>query len=78
MKYPAKEEEPIRHCMLFELRKDNNATVVSKNICDIYPSALNLRKGQRWFLKFKLDNFDLSHACRSEKLTTLGKDMLRT
>ncbi|XP_046826458.1 histone-lysine N-methyltransferase SETMAR-like [Vespa crabro] len=30
-------EEHIRHCMLVEFRKDSNATVTTKNICDVYP-----------------------------------------
>ncbi|XP_043498446.1 histone-lysine N-methyltransferase SETMAR-like [Polistes fuscatus] len=41
------EEVHIRHCMLFEFRKGNNATVATKNICDVYPNALDIRKCQR-------------------------------
>ncbi|VDO70362.1 unnamed protein product [Heligmosomoides polygyrus] len=53
-------EEHIRHCMLFEFRKDSNPTVVTKNICDVYPDALDVSKCQRWFSKFKSGYFDLS------------------
>lgn len=63
--------------MLFEFRKNSNATVVTKNICDVYPSALDLRKCQRRLPKFKSDNFDLSDSYRSERPTILNNDMLR-
>jgi len=29
--------------MLFEFHKDSNATVATKNICDVYPSVLDVR-----------------------------------
>ncbi|KOX72526.1 Histone-lysine N-methyltransferase SETMAR [Melipona quadrifasciata] len=67
------EEVHIRHCMLFEFHKSNNATVATKNICDVYPSALDVRK-----CKFKFGNFYLSDSYRSRKPTTLDNDMLRT
>ncbi|EFN61376.1 hypothetical protein EAG_01364, partial [Camponotus floridanus] len=59
------EEVHIRHCMLFEFHKGSNATVATKNICDVYPNALDVRKCQRWFSKFKSGNFDLSDSYRS-------------
>ncbi|EFN84041.1 Histone-lysine N-methyltransferase SETMAR, partial [Harpegnathos saltator] len=62
---------------LFEFRKGSNATVATKNICDVYPSALDVRKCQRWFSKFRSGNFDLSDSYRSGRPTTLDNDMLR-
>ena len=44
------EEVHIWHCMVFEFHKGSNATVATKNICDVYPSALDVRKCQRWFV----------------------------
>ncbi|XP_047365377.1 histone-lysine N-methyltransferase SETMAR-like [Vespa velutina] len=67
----------IPHCMLFEFRKASNATVAIKNICDVYPSALDVRKCQRWFSKFRSDNFYLSDSYRPGRPTTLDNDMLR-
>ncbi|CAG9573672.1 unnamed protein product [Danaus chrysippus] len=71
------EEVHIRHCMLFEFRKGNNATVATKNICDVYPNALDIRKCQRWFSKFKSGNFDLSDSYRSGRPSALDNDVLR-
>ncbi|XP_068622876.1 histone-lysine N-methyltransferase SETMAR-like [Battus philenor] len=70
-------KEHIRHCMLFEFRKGNSATAATKNICDVYPSALDVRKCQRWFSRFRSGNFDLSDAHRSGRPTTLDNDVLR-
>jgi histone-lysine N-methyltransferase SETMAR len=53
-------EDHIRNCMLYEFRKGNKATVATKNINDVYPDALDVRKCQRWFSKFKTGNFDLN------------------
>ncbi|KOX68102.1 Histone-lysine N-methyltransferase SETMAR [Melipona quadrifasciata] len=63
--------------MLFEFHKSSNATVATKNICDVYPSALDVRKCQRWFSMFKSGNFDPSDSYRSGRPTTLDNDMLR-
>ena len=41
------EEVHIRRCMLFEFLKGSNVTVATKNICDVFPSALDVRKCQR-------------------------------
>lgn len=71
------EEEHIRHCMLFEFHKNSNATVATKNICDVYPGALDIRKCQRWFAKFRSGNLELSDSYRSGRPTTVDNDVLR-
>ncbi|PRD34821.1 UNVERIFIED_CONTAM: hypothetical protein NCL1_13454 [Trichonephila clavipes] len=54
------EEIHIRHCMLLEFHKGSNATIATKKIYNVYPSALDVHKCQMWFSKFRYDNFDLS------------------
>ncbi|KFM74038.1 Histone-lysine N-methyltransferase SETMAR, partial [Stegodyphus mimosarum] len=70
-------EEHIRHCMLFEFRMGSNVTVATKNICDVYLRALDVRKCQRWFSNFKSGNFDLSDSYRSGRPAALDNDVLR-
>ncbi|XP_017773483.1 PREDICTED: uncharacterized protein LOC108560444 [Nicrophorus vespilloides] len=48
--------------MVFEFQ----AIVITKNICNIYLSALDVCKYQRWLSKFRSGNF---------KLTTLDNDV---
>jgi [histone H3]-lysine36 N-dimethyltransferase SETMAR len=72
------EEIHIRHCMFFEFRKGNNATVATKNICDVYSNALDIRKCQRWFNRFRSGNYDLSDAYRSGRTVDLDNDLLRS
>ncbi|GFT07000.1 HTH_48 domain-containing protein [Trichonephila clavipes] len=72
------EDIHIRHCMLLEFHKGRNATVATKNICDIYPGALDVRKCQRWFSKFRSGNFFLSDSHRSGRPTTLDNDVVKS
>ncbi|XP_047146310.1 histone-lysine N-methyltransferase SETMAR-like [Hydra vulgaris] len=71
------QEVHVRHCTLFEFRKGNNATVVTKNISDVYPGSLDVRKCQRWFSKFRSGNFDLSDAHRPGRPMSLDNNVLR-
>ncbi|GFW76321.1 HTH_48 domain-containing protein [Trichonephila clavipes] len=71
------EEIHIHHCMLLEFHKSSNATLATKNICDVYPSALDVRKCQRGFSKFRSSNFDLSDSHRSGRPTTLDNDVIK-
>ncbi|PRD17845.1 UNVERIFIED_CONTAM: hypothetical protein NCL1_62919 [Trichonephila clavipes] len=48
------EEIHVHRYMLLEFHKGSNATVANKNICDVYPSALDVRKCQRWFFKVQI------------------------
>ncbi|KAL2722434.1 histone-lysine N-methyltransferase SETMAR-like, partial [Vespula squamosa] len=55
----------------FEFYKGSNATVATKNICDVYPSALDVPKCR------KSDYFDLSDSYRLRGSTILNNDVLR-
>lgn len=50
--------------------------VGTKNIFEAYPNALDVRKRQRWFCKFKSGNFDRSKSHRSGRVTTLGNNVV--
>ncbi|GFV99414.1 HTH_48 domain-containing protein [Trichonephila clavipes] len=71
------QEIHIHHCMILEFHKDSNATVATKNICDVYPSALDVRKCQRRFSKFRSGNFDLSGSHRLGRPTTSDNDVIK-
>ncbi|GFS68052.1 HTH_48 domain-containing protein [Trichonephila clavipes] len=71
------EEIHICHSMLLEFHKGSNATISTKKICDVCPSALDVRKCQRWFSKFRSGNFDLSNSHRSGRPTTLDNDIIK-
>ncbi|GFW15728.1 histone-lysine N-methyltransferase SETMAR [Trichonephila clavipes] len=62
--------------MLLEFHKGSNATVATKNICDVYPSALDVRKCRRRLSKFRSGNFDLSDSYRSGRPTALDNDVI--
>lgn len=70
------EDVHIRHCMLSEVCKGSNATVATTNICNAYPNALDIRRWQRWFSKFKSGNVGLSDAYQSGGPITLDDDVL--
>ncbi|GFU72829.1 histone-lysine N-methyltransferase SETMAR [Trichonephila clavipes] len=63
--------------MLLEFHKGSNAKVDTKNIYDVYPSALDVRKCQRWFSKFRSGNLDLSGSYRSGRPTILDNDVIK-
>ncbi|KAK1124349.1 hypothetical protein K0M31_006716 [Melipona bicolor] len=48
----------IRHLMLYEIRKHDDTTNATNAINVVYPGALNTRTCQRWFKKFKNDDFN--------------------
>ena len=54
------EEVYVMHSIDFDFHKGSNATVAIKNICDVYQTATEYRKCQRWFSNFRSDNFALS------------------
>ncbi len=71
------EENHLRHCMLYEFRKGCNATVATKNICEVYGDVLVVRKCQYWFAKFRSGDLDLTDAPRSGRPVVLDNDVLR-
>ena len=46
--------------MLYEIPNHDDAVNATNTINAVYPSALNTKTCQRWFKKFKNDDFNLS------------------
>ena len=73
-------EEHIRHIMLYEFKKGNNATAATaatKNIRDLYgEEALNTRKCQRWLQKFRSGDYSLTDEARSGRPIEFDDELL--
>lgn len=67
-------KEHIQHCVLYEFRKGNNATVVSNDMNSVY---LSVQKYQRWSTKFWNGDFHLEDGERSGRPPLLENDELR-
>ena len=63
------DEFHIRHLMLREFQKHNNATNATNAINAVY--ALDTRTCQRWFQKFKNRDFSLFDGIKSRRRTLL-------
>ncbi|PRD24779.1 UNVERIFIED_CONTAM: hypothetical protein NCL1_42755 [Trichonephila clavipes] len=61
----------------FNVREGSNTAVATKGICDVYPSALDIRKCQMWFSKFRSGNLDLSDSHRSGRPTILDNEVIK-
>jgi len=62
--------------MLYEFRKGNKATQATKNINKIYENALDVRKTQRWFVKFRSGDFSLEDLARSGRPIEVNNEAL--
>ena len=69
----------IRHCILFQFNLGNKATDATKNICEAYgKDALDIRKCQRWFKKFRSGNTSLEDEPGRGRVSDFDKDTLRS
>lgn len=70
------DELHIRHCMLYEFRQGKKATNATEAINHVYPNALDVRKCQRWFAKFREGNYDLQDSARSGRPSDIDEEQL--
>ena len=58
--------EEIRYVMLFYYKKGKNAAQTCRKICEVYGvDAVNERRTQEWFIRFRSGNFDVKDRPRS-------------
>lgn len=71
------DETHLRHCILYEYQKGNNAVLATENLCAVYGSdAVHVRKVQRWFSRFRMGNLTLEDGTRSGRPTCVDEDNL--
>jgi len=70
------DEAHYRNCTFYELRPGSNATVATKNICDVYGSVISGRKCQEWFAKFRSGDFDQKDLPQPGRPSELDNDVL--
>jgi [histone H3]-lysine36 N-dimethyltransferase SETMAR len=69
----------LRHIMLYEFNKGENATKAAENIKKVYGvSSITIRKCQRWFNKFRLGNFSLKDIDRAGRKSKIDDEILVT
>lgn len=70
-------KDHIRHVLLYEYNKHENATTATKNICEVYgKSIISVSQSQRWFKKFRSGNTNLQDEGRSGRPMELDDDLL--
>lgn len=71
-------KDNIRHILLYEYNKHNNATTATKNICQVYgKSSISVSQSQRWFKKFRSGNYSLQDDARSGRPMGFNEDVLK-
>lgn len=67
----------LRHCILYEFEKKNNASIACENICAVFGiGVLNVRTCQRWFKKFRSGDLSLEEDARSGRPSKIDNDVL--
>ncbi|XP_014790817.1 histone-lysine N-methyltransferase SETMAR-like [Octopus bimaculoides] len=69
-------KQHIRHCLLYEFRKNSTTIEAMKNICEVYPDAVKARTCRLWFKRFKDGDYDISDKPRSGRPSALNDEFL--
>ncbi|XP_011336345.2 histone-lysine N-methyltransferase SETMAR-like [Ooceraea biroi] len=68
----------LRHCMLYEYQKGNNATAATKELCmALGQDIVDVRTVQRWFSKFRAGNFHLEDEPHTGRHSNFDDDILK-
>lgn len=71
-------DQQIRTCMLYEFKLQHNATQAAENINVAWgEGSTNVRTTQRWFKKFRDDDFSLVNEDRGRPISHLSEDCLQ-
>jgi len=71
-------KEHIRHILLYEFNKGNNATESARNIKAVYGNrTISVSQCQRWFKKFRAGNYGLEDEPRLGRSVELDEDVLQ-
>jgi len=69
-------KEYIRHILLYEFNKGNNATESARNIKAVYEDwTISVSQCQRWFQKFRVGNYSLEDKPRPGRSVELDEDL---
>jgi hypothetical protein len=72
-----REEQHLRHILLFYHQKGENAAQTRKKISDMYgEDVLTKHQCQNWFAKFQSGNFDVEDAPSSGRPVETDKDTI--
>ena len=70
-------EDHIRHVMLYEFHQGHSASAAARNVNGVYgQGAVDVRKCQRWFQRFRSGDNSLSDKPREERPVQLDNDAL--
>ncbi|GFU82583.1 histone-lysine N-methyltransferase SETMAR [Trichonephila clavipes] len=69
----------LRHCILYEIQKESNASVACKNLCAVIgKDIVHVRTCQRWFSNFRSGDLSLKESYRSGRPSKNNNDVLRS
>jgi hypothetical protein len=66
MECQVERNEHFRHLLIYEINRGSKATEAAWNFCAVYvEDAIDERRAQKWFARFKQGNFGMSDTPRS-------------
>ncbi|GFV60362.1 histone-lysine N-methyltransferase SETMAR [Trichonephila clavipes] len=73
-----RDKQHFRHILLFYYRKGKNAVQARKKLTDVYgEGVLTVGQCQKWFAKFRSDNFDVEDTPHWGRPVEADKDAIK-